>query len=306
MKLLRPDGVNVSGVGLTLGLVATALAFGFRHGIDWDHIAALTDITSSQEQPRTSMVLATLYATGHALVVLVLGLAAIVLSAELPSSVDDVMQYVVGVTLILLGVYVFYSLIRHGRDFRMRSRWMLVLSLIRRVVRRFRGERVAPVVIEHDHEHPAVEAHDHQHAPVRDVVGSGARAGESARRHRHGHRHVGSLPTDPFLEYSRATAFGVGMIHGIGAETPTQVLIFVAAAGAGGRVAGVIVLLCFLVGLLASNTAISAAATLGFVNAAENWKIYVGVSVVTGGFSLAIGTIFLAGGASRLPALFGG
>src|SRR5256885_13126182 len=103
-------------MGLTLGLVATALAFGFRHGIDWDHIAALTDITSSQEQPRTSMVLATLYATGHALVVLVLGLAAILLSAELPSSVDGLMQHVVGATLILLGVYVFYSLVRHGRD----------------------------------------------------------------------------------------------------------------------------------------------------------------------------------------------
>jgi high-affinity nickel-transport protein len=296
-------------VGLTLGLVVTALAFGFRHGIDWDHIAALTDITSSQEHPRTSMVLATLYAMGHALVVLVLGLAAILLSARLPASVDGVMQYVVGATLILLGIYVFWSLVRHGRDFRMRSRWMLILSLVRRIVVRLRRDDAAPLVIEHDHEHAAAEAHDHRSVPAPAVVGAGrapVAGATGSARHRHGHQHVGNLPPDPFLEYSRATAFGVGMIHGIGAETPTQVLIFVAAAGAGGRTAGVVVLLCFVIGLLASNTAISAASTLGFVNAAENWNIYVAVSILTGGFSLAIGAVFLAGGASRLPALFGG
>jgi high-affinity nickel-transport protein len=293
-------------VGLTLGLVLTALAFGFRHGIDWDHIAALTDITSSQDQPRTSMVLATLYASGHALVVLVLGLLAILLSAQLPASIDGVMQHVVGATLIVLGVYVFYSLIRHGRDFRMRSRWMLILTGVRRIMLRFRPSSETPVVIEHDHEHPAVEAHDHRAAQVGHAVGAGARGAGGLGRHRHGHRHVGTIPPDPFLDYSRATAFGVGMIHGVGAETPTQVLIFVAAAGAAGRGAGVVVLLCFVLGLLASNTVISAAATFGFVNAAGNWKAYVTVSVLTGVFSLVIGTLFLAGGASQLPALFGG
>src|SRR5438067_3028910 len=111
--------------GLRAGLVATAFGFGFRHGIDWDHIAALTDITGSQDTPRRSLHLATLYALGHALVVFVLGSAAIVLAEQLPSGVDAVMERVVGATLILLGVYVFGSLVRHGRDFRMRSRWML-------------------------------------------------------------------------------------------------------------------------------------------------------------------------------------
>ena len=38
------------------------------------------------------------------------------------------MGRVVGITLIALGVYVFVSLIRHGREFRMRSRWMLVFA----------------------------------------------------------------------------------------------------------------------------------------------------------------------------------
>src|SRR6058998_1080258 len=35
------------GVTGSLGLIAAALGLGFRHGIDWDHIAAITDITST-------------------------------------------------------------------------------------------------------------------------------------------------------------------------------------------------------------------------------------------------------------------
>ena len=38
-------------------------------------------------------------------------------------------------------------------------------------------------------------------------------------------------PTTCSRPYSGPVAFGIGMLHGIGAETPTQVLIFLAAAG---------------------------------------------------------------------------
>src|SRR6478735_364928 len=126
---MATDGVENA---FHIGLVLTALGFGFRHGIDWDHIAALTDITSSQEAPRRSMWFATLYALGHALVVFVLGFAAIVLAERLPAGIDAVMERFVGVTLVVLGCYVVYALVRHGRDFRMRSRWMLMLSAARR------------------------------------------------------------------------------------------------------------------------------------------------------------------------------
>src|SRR2546428_13624701 len=34
------------GVGGSFGLIGAALALGFRHGTDWDHIAAITDTTS--------------------------------------------------------------------------------------------------------------------------------------------------------------------------------------------------------------------------------------------------------------------
>ena len=122
----------VLGVGGSITVITGAIALGVRHGIDWDHIAAITDITSSQDNHRDSIVFATLYALGHAAVVFTIGVAAIFLGRALPPSVDEAASRIVGVTLILLGVYVFVSLIRHGRDFRMRSRWMLIFSGVRR------------------------------------------------------------------------------------------------------------------------------------------------------------------------------
>jgi len=114
------------------------------------------------------------------------------------------------------------------------------------------------------------------------------------------------MPDDPFLAYGRATSFLVGMLHGVGAETPTQVLVFVAAAGAGGRVAGVLLLVAFVAGLLASNTLIAATSTVGFLNATRSFAVYAGVAVHTGTFSLVIGSMFLSGRSTLLPAIFGG
>jgi high-affinity nickel-transport protein len=289
----------VADEGFRIGLLATAFGFGFRHGIDWDHIAAITDITGTQDTGRRSMFFATLYALGHGLVVMILGLAAILAGEQLPDSVDAAMGRIVGVTLLLLGGFVFWSLLRHGRDFRMRSRWMLLFAGARRGARWLRSL----VTIDHEHDHGV----DH-HARVEEPVLAGAQAGavSSDRTHTHSHRHVGSLPDDPFMNYGRATAFGVGMLHGIGAETPTQVLLFVAAAGVGGRGAGVVMLLAFLVGLLASNSLIAVASSFGFLRATRNFAVYATVAVVTGSFSLALGLLFLLGRDGALPAIFAG
>ena len=105
---MRADGPTA---GFSFGLLGSAFLFGFRHGIDWDHIAAITDITSSQETRREAMLFGTLYALGHALVVLALGVIAIIAGDRLPASIDEAMSRVVGVTLLLLGVYVFVSLV---------------------------------------------------------------------------------------------------------------------------------------------------------------------------------------------------
>jgi cytochrome c biogenesis protein CcdA len=274
--------------GFSFGLLVSAFLFGFRHGIDWDHLAAIMDITSSQETRREAMLYGTLYVLGHALVVLALGVIAIIAGDRLPASIDEAMGRVVGVTLILLGVYVFVSLARHGRDFRLRSRWMLLFAGVRRAARWTREKVVAgrpsmeggngdPVALHHGHHG---QPGHHHHAP------------------REGHDEVGT--------YGRGTAFGVGMLHGVGAETPTQVLIFLAAAGAGGPAVGLWVLLAFIVGLVVANSVITFGSALGFLHASKNWPIYATVAVVTGAFSLILGTLFLFNRADLLPAFFGG
>jgi hypothetical protein len=192
----------------------------------------------------------------------------------------------------------------------MRSRWMLVFSGVHRgyLWAREHMRRHEPAEVEHEHEHAAVEPFVHHDAE--DEIANGARAAApgavktKTRTHAHGHKH--KLPSDPFMNYGTATALGVGAIHGIGAETPTQVLIFLAAAGSGGAAAGVAVLAVFIVGLLASNSLIVLSSAYGLLAASKRFALYAAVAVTTGVVSLGIGTLFVLGKETFLPALFGG
>jgi len=315
-----------AGTGLGIGLVATAFGFGFRHGIDWDHLAAIGDITGSQTSRRRSLRLATCYALGHAVVVLGLGLAAVLLSQRLPRGVDGVMERFVGASLVVLGVWVLVGLARRGRDFRLRSRWMLLFAFGRSCIQRLRGRgRGDVVVVVHDHPHdPGAMHHHHEGAhhaemasPVkvaaRAEVGTDAHDAGDARTgttsgaapHRHVHEHVARMPADPFVGYGTGTSFLVGMLHGVGAETPTQVLVFLTAAGVGGAGAGIVVLLAFITGLLTSNSVVAVAGALGFASAERNFRAYAAVSIVTAVCSLAIGVLFVSGSAGTLPVISG-
>lgn len=57
---------------------------------------------------------------------------------------------------------------------------------------------------------------------------------------------------------------------------------------------------------MTSNTLIALAGTFGFLSAARNFTVYAAVSVLTALFSLAIGTLFLFGQGTLLPAIFAG
>ena len=127
----------------------SAFFLGLRHGVDWDHIAAITDLSATQDSTRRGMLLGLLYALGHGLVVLVIGTVTIVAGKNLPDGIDAVFGRIVGVTLILLGLYVGWSLWVHRDGFRMQSRWMLVIGGVRRLIRRVRSGSV----IEHEHRH---------------------------------------------------------------------------------------------------------------------------------------------------------
>ena len=302
--------------GGALALLLTALVLGLRHGLDWDHLAAITDITSTTgtaqaaelehadahrraadhrhahggaeelrvhiadagsaaavaleppirqrrwlELERRPVILGTLYALGHAVVVGVLGGAALLVGAQLPAWIDPLMGRIVGLTLVVLGIWVFVSLynyVRHGTAFRLRSRWMLVFDGLRFGWRRFQAWL-------------------------------------------HGHEHVEPLEMS---SYGPRTAFGVGMIHGVGAETATQILFIAAIGGAGSIGLGVPMMLAFILGLVLTNTVIVVVSASGFLASQSRRQLYVVVGVVAGAFSLVIGGVFLFGIEGVLPDLY--
>jgi len=318
------------------GLLGTALVLGIRHGFDWDHIAAIADVTSTttvaeaaeevheaahaaaagDETPgihpvdaqmhihthggpaelaahqnpdahahvagsgtpipghvavaavrphvlveqRRALILGTLYALGHALVVAILGTLALLFGTVLPDWVDPIMGRVVGVTLVLLGTWVFVSLyqyVRHGRAFRLRSRWMLVFDTFRYGWRRLQARL-------------------------------------------HGHEHADPIE---MTAYGPKTALGVGMIHGIGAETGTQVLLIAAIGGASSQGLGLPMMLAFIVGLLISNSIVVFITATGFIASRVRERLYIAVGVLAGTFSLVIGAMFLLQLEGSLPAL---
>jgi len=116
----------------------------------------------------------------------------------------------------------------------------------------------------------------------------------------HGHEHVEPLEMS---SYGTRTALGVGMIHGIGAETGTQVLLIAAVGGASSAGLGVPMLFAFVIGLLLSNFAIVMLSSVGFVSSQARERLYVAIGAVAGIFSLFVGAIFLFGLDGILPDL---
>ena len=116
----------------------------------------------------------------------------------------------------------------------------------------------------------------------------------------HGHEHVEPLEMS---SYGARTSFGVGMIHGVGAETGTQVLLIAAVGGASAAGLGIPMLFAFVIGLLISNFAIVVLSSVSFVSSQAREQIYVGIGAVAGLFSLGVGTIFLLGLEGSLPDL---
>lgn len=250
---------------LELALLS-CLLLGLRHGFDYDHLAAITDITSVQRGWREGMRLGLLYALGHAFTVAMLGIGVIFLHLSLPARLDAVGERLVGATLVVLAIYVLFTLWRsraqlaaEGAEHRhvARSRIALLIS----------GAQFA-------------------HWRLRRLI-------DPARPR-----------PDPFaFQYNSSSVFVVGIIHGLGAETPSQLLLFLLAANLGGTSRGLIGLGCFLAGLLLMNTLMTASASGIFAGSKRRPKLQITVTSLTAVYSFVVGAIFLFGLSDKLPPL---
>jgi high-affinity nickel-transport protein len=109
--------------------------------------------------------------------------------------------------------------------------------------------------------------------------------------------------TEESGNYTGPIAFGIGVIHGLGAETPSQLALFLLAANLGGIANGLAGMAMFLAGLLLMNTLMTASACGLFHGATAHphtMRFFIGL---TAAYSFIVGWIFLLGSAGHLPSI---
>jgi high-affinity nickel permease len=246
-----------------LGLALTAaLVMGLRHGIDYDHIAAISDLSRLESSPRRAMRLGMYYVLGHAATVSLLAAAVIFFQRSLPAGLDRWTERLVGVTLLILGIYVLATLWR-------------------------------------------VRKHDHVIPSSRFLLLSNGARWCVWRMQQLFRRAKVERPEALTWTSSKTPAFFVGVIHGLGAETPSQLLLFLLAANLGGIGRGFLGLAIFLIGLVVMNTLICASMVGVFRAGAHRPAFARAITLLTAGYSVVVGSIFIVGSSSILPPLGG-
>ncbi|HEU5457498.1 MAG TPA: hypothetical protein VFU68_02650 [Terracidiphilus sp.] len=241
--------------------LGSCLVLGLRHGFDYDHLAAISDITAVQKSWLSGLRLGITYALGHAFTVVALGIAVLQLHMGLPQGLDNITERLIGLTLILLGLGVAAGILRRG-------------------------------------------VHGHTHARIESrlaIAINGVRwLAWRARRLRNP-----ALPQpDPFQwMYTGKSVFFVGVLHGIGAETPSQLALFFLTANLGGTSRGMLGLAAFALGLVAMNALMTASLGGAFRAGAGHPRVFRAIAWTGALYSLTIGVIFLFGVSARLPQL---
>jgi high-affinity nickel-transport protein len=243
-----------------LALAGTSFALGARHGLDWDHIAAITDLTAPRKDDtgrrragRRGLGLSFWYCTGHGLVLAVLGALVLALGVGLPAGMDVAFEHLVGVTLVSLGGVVLYQLGRYRNDYQYTGRISLVVGALRRGWARARRREVPGGV----------------------------------------------------LDVDRRGAFLVGLLHGTGAETPTQLALFAAAGASGSAATAAGVLGAFVAGLVLTDLGVAAAWLSGVLGSRRAPHVQLALGAVTGIASLTLGVLILTGHGGVVPPLGG-
>ncbi|HSB57770.1 MAG TPA: hypothetical protein VLD38_08190 [Nitrosopumilaceae archaeon] len=226
----------------------TSMLLGFRHGFDYDHMIAITDVTNTQTKKKQAVLLTLSYSLGHALIVILIGASIMLLGISIPQILDDFMSKIVGATLVILGIYITYHLAKKGQqEFRAATRFTIIANGILYVYSKL-GSKLLGRTIQQ-----------------RKVFENG---------------------------YGRHSSLVVGMIHGIGAESPTQIAIFAMSLGFG-IFLGVTALVVFVAGIIISNVIFGIMISTGFVRSLKSYNIYKYSSIASAATSLFVGSLML-------------
>jgi high-affinity nickel permease len=241
--------------------LGSCLLLGLRHGFDYDHLAAISDITAVQPNWRSGLRLGMTYALGHAFTVVALGVAVLQLHMGLPEGLDHWTERLIGLTLIVLGIGVVAGILRkdaHGHSHsRIESRLAIaingVLWMAWRVRRLWNPQAPSPQRFQ--------------------------------------------------WMYNGKSVFMIGVLHGVGAETPSQLALFFLTANLGGTSRGMLGLAAFALGLVAMNALMTASIGGAFNVGGQHPAVFRLIAWTGAVYSFGIGLIFLFGISDRLPSL---
>jgi len=246
--------------------LGSCLLLGLRHGFDYDHFAAISDITAVQRSWRSGLRLGMTYALGHAFTVVALGIAVLQLHVGLPQNLDHITERLIGFTLIVLGIAVVAGILRKDA---------------------------------HGHTH---DSHSHTRIESRLAIAINGILW-SAWRVRRLWNPEAPQPDRFRWIYNGKSVFLIGVLHGVGAETPSQLALFFLTANLGGTSRGMLGLAAFAIGLVAMNALMTASMGGAFRATGHHPRFYHLIAWTGAIYSLVIGLIFLFGISDRLPAL---
>lgn len=241
--------------------LGSCLLLGLRHGFDYDHLAAISDITAVQRNWWSGLRLGMMYALGHAFTVATLGVLVLEMHVGLPESLDHWTERIIGLTLIALGIGVVAGIVRK-------------------------------------------DAHGHGHGRIESRLAIAVNGllwmGWRVRRLRN--REL-ARPERFRWMYNGKSVFAIGVLHGIGAETPSQLALFFLTANLGGTSRGLLGLSAFAVGLVAMNALMTASMGGAFRASGHHPRFYHLIAWMGAAYSCILGLIFLLGISDRLPTL---
>jgi ABC-type nickel/cobalt efflux system permease component RcnA len=199
--------------GIWLGFVVAVL-LGLRHATDPDHLAAVYTLVlgDAEAGARRAGLLGLAWGVGHAATLAAFGLPVVLFRRYLPSAAQAAAETLVGI---------------------------LIAGLAVRLLRRWRRAELHS----HPHRHGALE---HTHPHTHDHPQSGRADARTTARAAHGHAHRDTLGRSP------ATAFGIGLVHGVGGSAAVGVLLIGALPSRASSAAALL--------LFAAATAVSMAA----------------------------------------------
>lgn len=98
-----------------LALLGLGFALGLEHAFEPDHVVAVTSLISKQKNLKKASSLGAAWGLGHTTTLVIAGLIIITLKVTIPERIALSLEFLVGIAIVLLGIYVIWDLIKNKK-----------------------------------------------------------------------------------------------------------------------------------------------------------------------------------------------